>query len=281
MRDIAIATAQNLSYEQVEVWCNSLDASGFDGLKIVVGKNLTRDTVDRIISKKNSIFNSYEDENNTSVYVNRFYQYWNILNNFSPDNIRFVIATDITDVLFQKNPSIWLEKKLSLYQKNVIVASTEGIKYQHEPWNNRNMYAAFGSDIHSKHKDNVVYNAGVMAGYFEYMKDLFLNVYLISKGAPAYVDGGGGPDQAAYNIAINSSAYKNIVRFAPFSDAWTAQLGVSGPSQREKYGDNILELAFSLKDGMICNSAGKSFTIVHQYNRISDWASIKDKYVGV
>ena len=75
MRDIAIATAQSLTYEQVEVWCNSLDASGFDGLKIVVGKNFTRETVNKIVSKKNFIVNSYEDENNTSVYVNRFYQY--------------------------------------------------------------------------------------------------------------------------------------------------------------------------------------------------------------
>jgi hypothetical protein len=281
MRDIAIATAQSLTYEQVEVWCNSLDASGFDGLKIVVGKNFTRDTVDRIISKKNFIVNSYEDENNTSVYVNRFYQYWNILNNFCPDNIRFVIATDITDVLFQKNPSIWLEKNLNMYQKNVIVASTEGVRYQHEPWNNHNMYSAFGADIHSKHKDNVVYNAGVMAGYFEYMRDLFLNVYLISKGAPAYVDGGGGPDQAAYNIVINSAPYKSMVKFSPFSDAWAAQLGVSGPSQREKYGDNILELAFTMKDDMICNGAGEPFTIVHQYNRIPDWKYIGNKYIGV
>jgi hypothetical protein len=120
-----------------------------------------------------------------------------------------------------------------------------------------------------------------MAGYFEYMKDLFLNVYLVSKGAPAYVDGGGGPDQAAYNIVINSAPYKSMVKFTPFSDAWAAQLGVSGPSQREKYGDNILELAFTLKDDIVCNSDSESFTIVHQYNRIPEWHCIANKYIGV
>jgi hypothetical protein len=80
-----------------------------------------------------------------------------------------VITTDVRDVVFQNDPSIWLEKNLN--NKHLIFGS-ECIAYEDEPWGTENLYHTFGPFVHSRFKKNTVYNVGVLAGEGEYMRDL-------------------------------------------------------------------------------------------------------------
>jgi hypothetical protein len=274
MKDIVIGTATNLKYDYIEMWCNSLDQSGFDGIKALLVTNLDDDIVERLINRGYTIFTIDTNAANGSIYVNRFYYYWDILSkSYNENDIRYVISTDVTDVIFQKNPSKWLEENLNDYK---IVASSEEIYFKNEPWNRNNMLKSFGRNVYEHHKDNVVYNAGVIAGHYNYIKDLFLNVFLMCGSAPSIVDGGGGPDQSAYNILINSSTYKDIVLFE--TNSWAAQLGVSGPTQRKKYGNDVLGVEPTFINDIIYNYLGEPYTLVHQYNRVPLWNSVVNKY---
>ena len=70
-------------------------------------------------------------------YAHRFqvyYEYVSTLKDF--DEYRYVIATDVTDVVFQSDPSVWLRSKIGDKQ---ICASGESLPYRDEPWGNASM----------------------------------------------------------------------------------------------------------------------------------------------
>ena len=58
--------------------------------------------------------------------------------------------------------------------------------------------------VHEANKDNLIYNAGTISGKFDTMIDLFLNIYMVCQGTNPYIEGGGGPDQAALNVLLSS-----------------------------------------------------------------------------
>jgi len=278
MTDIVIGTANNLKYDYIEMWCNSLDQSGFDGIKILVATNMDYEILNRLVERGYHVFDNLNNlTKHGSVYVNRFYHYWYILNErFGSIKPRYVIATDVTDVIFQSNPSKWLEENLS---EKKLLASSEAVQYMHEPWNKNNMIKSFGEDVYNRYKESIVLNAGVIAGEFNYMVDLFLNIYLMCGGAPSIVDGGGGPDQAAYNILLNSSVYQDKLKVASSDHTWAAQLGVIAPQKRILLNNIVSEPAPTFIDDVVCTCDGKPYTIVHQYNRIPEWNSIINKFM--
>ena len=74
------------------------------------------------------------------------------------------------------------------------------------------------------------------------------------------------PDQAAYNILLNSEPYKSITKFSMSESSWAAQLGTT-----------ILEAQPIWKDNYVCTSSGIKHTVVHQYDRIPLWRGAIEK----
>jgi hypothetical protein len=280
MKDIVIGTAHNLKYDYIEMWCNSLDQSGFDGIKVLVATNMDFNILYRLSDRGYHVFDNLNGlTEHGSVYVNRFYHYWYLLKHVIPimNDIkpRYVIATDVSDVIFQSNPSVGLEENIG---EDRILASSEAVQYMHEPWNRENMINSFGEHVYNLHKKNIVLNAGVIAGECEFIADLFLKIYLMCSFAPSIVRGGGGPDQAAYNILLSSSVYSDKLKVSTSYDTWAAQLGTISPQKRSVYGDNIHEPEPTFIDDVVCTYDGKPYTIVHQYNRIPEWNSVIHKF---
>jgi hypothetical protein len=56
-------------------------------------------------------------------------------------------------------------------------------------------------------KERLIYNAGTMAGEFNTMIDLFLQIFMLSMGGNLQEL---QPDQAAYNILLSLEPFKNI-----------------------------------------------------------------------
>jgi hypothetical protein len=122
-------------------------------------------------------------------------------------------------------------------------------------------------------------NAGVMSGEFDTMVDLFLNIYTLCNAAPSHtIPGGGGPDQAAYNIILNMKTYKDVTNFAASEDGWAAQLGTTGPHPYAmNYHSKWVEPTPILIDDNVCTSTGQPLTIVHQYDRVPEWKGIIER----
>lgn len=280
-KDIVIGAVTNYSFDMIKPWVNSLDRSGFDGVKMMLCYNVGYDLVEELVKRGYTIMAFSRDEENRkfvykpefSIVVERFLHMWYFLKKFEGE-YRYIITTDVKDVIFQGNPSTWLEENMGDKEINV---ACESIRYKDEDWGNQNLFKSFGPLVHDHCKDNLIYNCGTLSGKFDTMLDLFLNIYMLCNGTSHQIEGGGGPDQAALNVLLNMKPYKDITRFTMSEEGWAAQLGTTGPQVLGKYSNKLVEKTPILVDDKICTSERKSFTLVHQYDRILKWREIIEK----
>ena len=110
---------------QYKLWLGStqvlgqLNQSGFDGEKTLIALNISYDAVDKlskngfqvvVVGKEDHIKKAYVYESRIPVHVERFVH---IYNHIARGDYRYVVTTDVKDVVFQSNPCKWLKKILS------------------------------------------------------------------------------------------------------------------------------------------------------------------------
>jgi hypothetical protein len=285
MKDVVVGCITGYDFDKIKPWVNSLDNCGFDGAKVMICYNIDYATVEELAKRNYTVLAFGKDEDKKqfvykkqdfSIVVERFYHMWYFLKKFSGE-YRYIISTDVKDVVFQSNPSTWLEQNIGDKEINV---ACESIMYKDEDWGNHNLFKSFGPLIHDHCKNNLIYNAGTLSGKFDTMLDFFLNVYMACGGAPMHVEGGGGPDQAAVNVLLNMKSYYDITNFAMSEDGYAAQLGTTGPQVAGKYAGKLVEKSPILVDNNVCTSDGRIFPIVHQYDRVPEWKEIIEKKYG-
>lgn len=270
-RDIIIGSIANYRTDHIKNWVTSIEASGFTGEKRAICYNLSEEVIEFL---ENNGFHCHKCQLKEShIFVQRFFDQWNILNQLDSSNYRYVIATDTRDVIFQTNPSTWLEQNME--DKRILVSS-ECIRFADEDWGSKTLKACFGH-LYGVFSKNIVYNAGTIAGEFKAMRDFFLNIYQFSVSANAQES-----DQPTLNILVNLEHIKPVVKFAEQRDGWCAQLGSSmDPKTIDKYKSKLLEPPpYINPDGIVLNMDGTPFTLVHQYDRITELSDIIDKRYG-
>ncbi len=118
MKDMVIGFITGYSFDKIEPWVNSLDRSGFTGTKAMICYNISYDVADELAKrgytvfgfKRNDAEKRLEYKQDFSIMVDRFLHLWYLLKK-SRGQYRYIITTDVKDVVFQSNPSVWLEKK--------------------------------------------------------------------------------------------------------------------------------------------------------------------------
>lgn len=277
-RDLVIGAVTGYKWDQIKYWVNSLDRSGFEGMKAVVAYNMDNETVNELTNRGYAVL-CFErtptgvvyPKKDFSIVVERFLHYYIMLHSEANAKVlRWVIATDVKDVVFQKNPSLVLDRRdVSCYN---FLMSSEAITYQYEPWGANNLFQSFGPQMYEKHKDHAIVNCGVLAGKFDMFMGLSKTLYLMCANAVQHVPGGGGPDQAALNLLLDTPAYESITCVADHNDDWAAQLGTTmDPRKIQAYLPYITEPLPRLSpEGLVVNPANTPYTIVHQWDRVPE-----------
>jgi hypothetical protein len=171
--------------------------------------------------------------------------------------------------VFQSDPSKWLDKNLG--SKKILVSS-ESLKYKDEAWGNQNMANSFPM-VHSWMADKTIWNCGVLAGEMATIRDLFLNIYLMSCHNPVH-----NPDQAALNVLLNMEPYKKITKFVNSEDGWACQAGTTvDPLKIANFRPNLLEPEPMWDGEYATTSKGKRYPVLHQWDRVPAWKAVIDK----
>jgi hypothetical protein len=281
-KDLIIGSFTNYDWDKIKFWANSIDHSGFTGDKAMIVYNAGFDTVQKLVDRNFMIFAFNRDDAKQQFFfpaqqliivVQRFMDLYRFMSNMDLSKYRYVIHTDVKDVVFQSNPSDWLSENMGDAK---ILASSESIRYQDEPWGNENMARSFPL-VYDGIKTQPIWNCGVQAGIPETMKDLWLNIFLISIGSQA-ATGIYNPDQAAYNVLLNTMLYKDVTRFSMSEDGWACQAGTTiDPAKIAAFKPHLLEAQPIWQDGYARTTNGKVFPILHQYDRIPDWKDVVEK----
>lgn len=266
-KDLVIGCVYNYTYDSIRNWSKSLISSGYAGDKIIISYNLTQETIESLI---NDGFVVYESTLTTNIVVQRFLDVWRLLNTIDISNYKWLISTDVKDVVFQNNPSDWLNANMNDYK---FVVASESLKYRDEDWAVHNMNESYGPEVYDWISDKTIYNAGSVAGEINFAKDLFFINYLLSLAGKSH-----NPDQASLNILLSTKLLQDKIKYSENFDGWACQLGTTlDPNKIEKYSPKLQEPAPVIKQGRLINSLGKEYCLVHQYDRVPELKTIIDK----
>jgi len=290
-KDLIVGVVDNYNWDKIKYWANSIKKSGFSGHKALIVYNMDAETVKKLTDEDFMLVgcNQYDeqkgflhDNSRGSVMVDRFFHLYSLLNVLS-EPVNNVIMTDVRDVVFQNNPSEWLSKN---FFGNILVGS-ENLKYKDEPWGKNNLQQSFGQYFLETYGDNEIYCAGVISGNRNAMRDLALNVWLVCRGLNPHVPGGGGPDQAALNVLLQTEVYSLTTKFTNPIDGWVVHAGTSLPAIQsgsggigEEYRRNPnMHLPFvrGIEYNVINNEVhanGNKVSIIHQWDRVPEWKEL-------
>jgi hypothetical protein len=287
--DLIIGNSTGYNWDHLKYWVNSIKKSGFKGDVAIVGSDMHGDVVQKL-SSEGIILNLFgartedggvETKGKGVPHVERFFYISTFLREHKEKYNR-VITTDIRDVVFQSDPSKWLDQTNLYY----LVAASEGLRYKNEPWGNKNLYQSFGPHFHGMLKENFIYNVGVIAGDISYVEGLTSLIFQLSLGRPIPIC-----DQAVYNYLLTVHPYHSVTYFTNHSDGWAVNLGTTVEAVKSGSGDlglickdNATEFAkYNMSyedvqpiiDGDIVKTPnGMPYCIVHQYDRVP---SLKEK----
>jgi hypothetical protein len=297
-KDLIVGGASGYNWNQLRYWVNSIKKTGFKGDIVLVATNMSGDTVKRLVEEDVKVFaygNRSEDggiaktDNNIPPHVERFIFIWDFLRK-NKDTYRFVTVTDTRDVIFQKDPTEYLEKNL-MFGAATIVCASEGLAYKDEPWGSKNLLDTFGPLVYDELKDNEIYNVGTIAGFYDEVKDLLLQIFFQSVNRPIPI-----VDQAVFNFIISLAVYDlDIVRTSNES-GWAIQLGTTleaikagagdigqivrqDPSKLDEYIKVYKDTQPVVKDDLVTNDY-VPFTIVHQWDRVPAIRDLVEKVYG-
>jgi hypothetical protein len=184
------------------------------------------------------------------------------------------VTTDVKDVIFQSNPTKWLEDNIS--NRLNCVFSSESMLYKDEPWGNQNLLETYGKYVYDKFKNNEIYNVGVLAGSGAAIRDLCINIFTAAINRPIPIC-----DQSTFNFMISQKPYTDTCLYTKSEDGWACQLGTTAdPNKAEQFKPFLLEPSPELHNGKVTTSTGKPYVIVHQYDRVPTWKGVLETMYG-
>jgi len=277
-KDLIIGAFSNYNYDAVKPWIESINQTNFEGDKIIITINVSEETNQKIRDSGFTVIPKKSD-GRMMFHMERFYHLYNFLKEKKQD-YRFVITTDVRDVVFQENPSVWLEQNLLEGSMVKLVASSEAIKIENESWNRENITKCFGRELYDDIKKQDVLCVGTLAGYSYAVCDLCSMLFQLSSNRADWV-----ADQAAYNVLIRMYPYSQITTIAKLQDAWAMNAHVTNRElQYAEFGPFLLEERpyFDESDGLVKDAkTNKPFVIVHQYDRVRSWKKFYEEKYGV
>jgi hypothetical protein len=260
-------------YPFVEPFFESLKTTGFKGDVVIFVSETVSKTTKRSLKKSGAILidylSSYPFKHDyahafknilpdASISNYRFVLYLQYLL-ANPDKYQNVMLTDIRDVIFQKNPFAETQgKRINVFLEDPIQTfRTSELNYQ---WSS----AANGKEVTDGILDEVVSCAGVTIGettlildYLDYIKK---KLEFRNELPWAF-------DQGIHNGYVYDFKPAGM-RVFKNDDGYVSTLGAYQPYQTNSRGEVI-------------NSEGKSYAVVHQYDRSGKlFAAVKAKYIG-
>ena len=243
----------------------SIEQTGYKGKKVMMVYEVPQETIDYLKSKG---WDLYQNELQQHIILQRFRDIYKLLEQFPNEE---VIWCDVKDVIFQKDPTDWIE----LNMDDPILSFSECITMKDDPWACVNSGTSFPLEWEWL-QNKVSYCAGTIVGDSDYLKDLFINIYRwsMTSANPDQLS-----DQAAYNVLINLNPIADSVQKVNQEEGFVTQLGTV-LVKKDEFKDVLLEPTPIVDENYIVkNQKGETFCLVHQYDRIPEFKEfIYNKY---
>jgi len=268
--DVVIAAVQNYGWKEIKSFAHSLVRSGFKGTKLLLVNNISSEARTQLLALNFTIVDVPQSPR--FVVEGRFAHAIEYLKSHAH---RYVIWTDVRDLVFQSDPSAWLENNLA---PSRIVAASEWWPFKVDPrYNDMWLRNTVPTDAdYQRIRSEEVWCGGTLAGEADTMCAAMTQIYNMVRVRPA------GNDQGALNYVLRTSPFKEITRAPRTSEGFVATCSVFSTDSFKSYAARPQRTdtppLFDRSRSMVLTPDGKTpFSIVHQYDRDSSWTPIIEK----
>ena len=198
---------------------------------------------------------------NEAIHDVRMYHAGLILPPMFP-GARYLVFSDVRDVIFQRDPIEFLESRLTPGVDYVV--AEEPHVTSDERWAKRNTIRAYGARLYERVATRPSICIGLVGGRFAAMTELLLALYLQDHLRRL-------TDQASLNMLLTFEPWRQRTLILPWTASFVvhaATLGADG-KPRNKGG---VDAAATIKDGLVRTPSGEPYYVVHQYDRHPEWA---------
>lgn len=274
-KDLIIGAFKNYNFEQVKPWIKSINECGFKGDKVLIAIDTSEETNNKIVKEGFTVITA-KSMSGAMFHMERFIHIHDYLKKHN--DYRYVISTDVRDVIFQRDPMEYLSDCITTNTGYELLAVSECIKVKDEHWNRNNILKCFGNYFYDQIKEYEILNVGTLAGNSYVVADLCGMLYQLSLNRADWV-----ADQAAYNILMNWSPYNDITKITGLNDGFCCNLHVTNkPIEKEHFAPFITEKHPIFEDGLMKTGYGKQpYYIVHQYDRDPELKKFYEEKYGV
>lgn len=264
--DVVISVVRNHTWAQLAPYANSLARSGFRGVKLMFV-----DGVDAIALNQLHILGFVTipfvtKEPARFVTRDRFVPVVEYMKAHSAEH-RYVVWTDVRDVVFQSDPCAWMEKNLSPHR---LLGCSECVLVKSDPtgYNAIWLNNSFANDAegHASVWENDVICGGTIAGDAEAMRDLICGIYALTCKDVN--------DQTALQYLMRHPQFREISRVPKNSEGFCATLSWQCGAGKVKLGHALTDdcVFFNTETIQVMTPDGRTpFAIVHQYDRDGWW----------
>ena len=243
--------------DDIRPFVESIEQTGYKGKKIMMVYEVPQETIDYLKSKG---WDLYQNELQQHIILQRFRDIYKLLEQFPNED---VVWCDVKDVIFQKDPTDWIE----LNMDEQLLAFSECITMKDDPWACVNSGTSFPMEWEWL-QNKVSYCAGTIVGDSDYLRDLFINIY---RWSMTTANSEQLSDQAAYNVLINLYPFMDCVQKVKQEEGFVTQLGTV-LVKKDEFKDVLLEpTPIVSSDYIVSNQKGEPFCLVHQYDRIPEF----------
>jgi hypothetical protein len=258
---IGLVSGRRADWAYVEPWYASLRAAGYSGEIALIMIEPVPDLRDRLPRDDITTFEFPKDSLDMKYRQNfsagRFGPLTKVLSEHYAE--RFVLTTDVRDVVFQRDPFAWFED-VPEADREVLFAAPEEAAHDDGSvpgrWNALKIENLYDERIRADYRGLPIQNAGVICAPGELLAGVLRTLYLM-----CYPSQRPGGEQAAYAILLSHEPLRSRSRPVGIAEGWASNWGAIGEGAVPADRVPVIE------DGLAKTQDGKVFHILHQYDR--------------
>lgn len=271
--DLLLGVFANQGFEWIEAYMVSSQSCGFRGRKILLVWNLAEDVRKKLIEYGFELVEAPQisGEGDWHTMHKNFYEYRDRLaHDFIVSRgheFRYILWMDIRDLIFQSDPSAWMEKHLG---DNKVVIATESYAIKNEQCNDNWCKKIFNAAEYASLREHEALNGGTFAGTPDALAYIFKRTCEIASQTNEIAE------QAALNFIAREPEFSKSA-IVPRLELGFAVVGYGFGNLDKKL---LLDPVPEIRDGVFYPQGSiEPFCIVHQYDRNREWKKpVKAKY---
>ncbi len=264
--DAVISVVRNHTWTQIAPYAVSLSRSGFRGTKLMFVDGIDSLAESNLKRLGFVLVPFRTKEPARFVTRDRFVPVVEYLKKNWQQH-RNIVWSDVRDVIFQSDPSVWLERNLA---PSRLLGCSESLLVKDDPggYNEKWMNESFAHDRDAREIiwNNEIVCGGTIAGDAEAMRDLLQAIYTMTTSNVN--------DQIALQYLMRVSPFKEISRVPKNSEGFCATLSWQCGRGQALNGKKLIDACvfFDSASLLIMTPDRRTpFAIVHQYDRDTWW----------